>query len=107
MQCALNTHIHKRTITVGTRCTSSVQPPLTITTITIIHDSCKTKVGYVIAGMRSTRQAQVGDTLFHHQSKDSVTMPEPLPGFEKARSMLFARCVCVGVGRRTGGCLNL
>ena len=40
--------------------------------------------------MRSTRQAQVGDTIFHHQQgKD--TLPERLPGFEKARAMLYAR----------------
>lgn len=50
------------------------------------------QVGYVIAGMRSTRQAQVGDTIFHYQhAKDMEKMPEPLPGFEKARAMLYAR----------------
>jgi translation elongation factor EF-4 len=44
--------------------------------------------------MRSTRQAQVGDTLFHHnQSKDPTAMPAPLPGFEKAKAMLYARWV--------------
>ncbi len=52
------------------------------------------QVGYVIAGMRSTRQAQMGDTLFHHHkgeaAQQAAGMPTPLPGFEKARSMLFA-----------------
>ena len=48
--------------------------------------------------MRSTRQAQVGDTLFHHHSKDkdASSMPEPLPGFEKAKAMLYARWVWWG-----------
>ena len=52
------------------------------------------QVGYVIAGMRSTRQALMGDTLFHHHKGGGeaaeAAMPSPLPGFEKAKSMLFA-----------------
>ena len=52
------------------------------------------QVGYVIAGMRSTRQALMGDTLFHHHKRGGeaaeAAMPAPLPGFEKAKSMLFA-----------------
>jgi translation factor GUF1, mitochondrial len=47
------------------------------------------QVGYVIAGMRSTRQAQIGDTISHFHGRDAI-LPPPLPGFEPARSMLFA-----------------
>lgn len=69
------------------QCAPSHPHPLTFVAFVL----STTQVGYVVAGMRSTRQAQVGDTIFHHQAKDSAVMPEPLPGFEKARSMLFAR----------------
>lgn len=35
------------------------------------------QVGYVVTGMRSTKEARVGDTLFHHRM-----IVEPLPGIE-------------------------
>lgn len=34
---------------------------------------------YVVTGMRSTKEARIGDTLFH-----SRTIVEPLPGFLSA-----------------------
>uniref|UniRef100_A0A0E0PTG1 Translation factor GUF1 homolog, mitochondrial n=1 Tax=Oryza rufipogon TaxID=4529 RepID=A0A0E0PTG1_ORYRU len=43
------------------------------------------QVGYVISGMRSTKEARIGDTL--HQAKSIV---EPLPGFKPARHMVFS-----------------
>lgn len=43
------------------------------------------QVGYVVTGMRSTKEARIGDTLFH-----SRTVVEPLPGFKPARHMVFA-----------------
>ncbi|KAG8069628.1 hypothetical protein GUJ93_ZPchr0006g44263 [Zizania palustris] len=43
------------------------------------------QVGYVISGMRSTKEARIGDTL--HQAKSTV---EPLPGFKPARHMVFS-----------------
>ncbi|KAL3693291.1 hypothetical protein R1sor_006942 [Riccia sorocarpa] len=43
------------------------------------------QVGYVIAGMRSTKEARIGDTL--HLSRTQV---EPLPGFKPAKHMVFA-----------------
>ncbi|EWM25310.1 gtp binding protein [Nannochloropsis gaditana] len=51
------------------------------------------QVGYVIAGMRSTRQAKMGDTIYHHQkgaAEAAEAGVDPLPGFETAKSMLFA-----------------
>ncbi|XP_076877942.1 translation factor Guf1, mitochondrial isoform X2 [Brachyhypopomus gauderio] len=43
------------------------------------------QVGYVIAGMKEVKDAQIGDTLHLH------TFPvEPLPGFTPAKSMVFA-----------------
>ncbi|KAI4904907.1 hypothetical protein NFI96_033152 [Prochilodus magdalenae] len=43
------------------------------------------QVGYVIAGMKEVKEAQVGDTLYLH--KQPV---EALPGFKPAKSMVFA-----------------
>ncbi|KAJ8775208.1 hypothetical protein K2173_020212 [Erythroxylum novogranatense] len=43
------------------------------------------QVGYVVSGMRSTKEARVGDTL--HHSRSNV---EPLPGFRPAKHMVFS-----------------
>uniref|UniRef100_A0A3P8Z3E2 Tr-type G domain-containing protein n=1 Tax=Esox lucius TaxID=8010 RepID=A0A3P8Z3E2_ESOLU len=43
------------------------------------------QVGYVIAGMKEVKEAQIGDTLYHQ--KHPV---EPLPGFKPAKAMVFA-----------------
>jgi len=50
------------------------------------------QVGYVIAGMRSTRQARIGDTMYvpeewENKGRETVV---PLPGYEAAKPMLFA-----------------
>ncbi|GMN42356.1 hypothetical protein TIFTF001_011570 [Ficus carica] len=43
------------------------------------------QVGYVVSGMRSTKEARVGDTLFHTRS-----VVEPLPGFKPVKHMVFS-----------------
>ncbi|KAK2972396.1 hypothetical protein RJ640_010833 [Escallonia rubra] len=43
------------------------------------------QVGYVVSGMRSTKEARVGDTLQHYRST-----VEPLPGFKPAKHMVFS-----------------
>eukprot|EP01135_Chromosphaera_perkinsii_P000763 Nk52_evm51s151 gene=Nk52_evmTU51s151 len=43
------------------------------------------QVGYIIAGMKTTKEARVGDTLFF---PDSGVVP--LPGFKAAKPMVFA-----------------
>ncbi|KAK9682423.1 hypothetical protein RND81_10G072800 [Saponaria officinalis] len=43
------------------------------------------QVGYVVSGMRSTKEARVGDTLHHAR-----IVVEPLPGFKPARHMVFS-----------------
>lgn len=43
------------------------------------------QVGYMVSGMRSTKEARVGDTLFHNK-----TIVEPLPGFKAAKHMVFS-----------------
>lgn len=43
------------------------------------------QVGYLIAGMKTVKEARVGDTLFHN--KIPVT---PFPGFKPAKPMVFA-----------------
>ncbi len=43
------------------------------------------QVGYVIAGMKTIKEARVGDTLFHY--KKPVI---PFPGFKPAKPMVFA-----------------
>ncbi|MFH1832092.1 MAG: translation elongation factor 4 [bacterium] len=43
------------------------------------------QVGYIICGMKTVKEARVGDTFF------SIKTPiEPLPGFKPAKSMVFA-----------------
>ena len=54
------------------------------------------QVGYVIAGMRSTKQARIGDTMYIPSewsgkgSRSAGRPPRPLPGYEPAKCMLFA-----------------
>ncbi|MGE0010433.1 MAG: translation elongation factor 4 [Candidatus Babeliales bacterium] len=43
------------------------------------------QVGYVITGMKTVKEAQVGDTIFHRKQKGT-----PFPGFKKAKPMVFA-----------------
>lgn len=43
------------------------------------------QVGYLIAGMKTVKEARVGDTLYH--SKEAV---KALPGFKPAKPMVFA-----------------
>ncbi len=43
------------------------------------------QVGYVITGMKTVREARVGDTLYH--AKKTVV---PFPGFKPAKPMVFA-----------------
>lgn len=43
------------------------------------------QVGYIVSGMRSTKEARIGDTLYH--SRNTV---EPLPGFKPAKHMVFS-----------------
>jgi translation elongation factor EF-4 len=51
------------------------------------------QVGYIIAGMRSTRQARIGDTMYipsEWESSSSTSLLQPLEGYEAAKQMLFA-----------------
>ena len=43
------------------------------------------QVGYLIAGMKTVKEARVGDTIYH--TKNPVT---PFPGFKPAKPMVFA-----------------
>lgn len=43
------------------------------------------QVGYLVAGMKTVREARVGDTIFH--TKKEVT---PFPGFKPSKPMVFA-----------------
>jgi translation factor GUF1, mitochondrial len=43
------------------------------------------QVGYLVAGMKTVKEARVGDTIYH--TKKAVT---PLPGFKPAKPMVFA-----------------
>lgn len=43
------------------------------------------QVGYLITGMKTVREARVGDTIYH--TKKPV---QPFPGFKPAKSMVFA-----------------
>lgn len=43
------------------------------------------QVGYIIPGMKTVKEAQIGDTFFHEKRQGI-----PLPGFKPAKSMVFA-----------------
>ncbi|KAL7100851.1 hypothetical protein ACP275_08G020800 [Erythranthe tilingii] len=43
------------------------------------------QVGYVVSGMRSTKEARIGDTLHHTR-----TTIQPLPGFKPVKHMVFS-----------------
>ncbi|TDH71683.1 hypothetical protein CCR75_004411 [Bremia lactucae] len=47
------------------------------------------QVGYMIAGMKTTTDAKMGDTFFLYETIKSTTLT-PLTGFQEARSMVFA-----------------
>lgn len=42
-------------------------------------------MGYIIAGMKDVKEAQIGDTLYLQEQP-----VEPLPGFKPAKAMVFA-----------------
>ena len=44
------------------------------------------EVGYVATGLKTVREVRVGDTI----TSDSRPAPEPLPGYQPAKSMVFA-----------------
>ncbi|KAF1773375.1 Tr-type G domain, conserved site [Phytophthora cactorum] len=46
------------------------------------------QVGYIIAGMKTTTEAKVGDTFFREGTASADL--KALPGFQEARSMVFA-----------------
>ena len=77
---------------IDTRSDFSVQEIGILTPATLRTSSLRSgQVGYVIAGMRSTRQARIGDTMYvpteWTKGSDELT---PLPGYEAAKPMLFA-----------------
>lgn len=43
------------------------------------------QVGFLIAGMKTVKEAQIGDTIFHAKKPVNI-----LPGFKPAKSMVFA-----------------
>ncbi len=45
------------------------------------------EIGYVVTGLKSTREARVGDTLYIGKNLENAS---PLPGFRIVRPMLFA-----------------
>lgn len=48
------------------------------------------QVCYVIAGLKSTRQARIGDTMYIPSEWRSTSEVTPLSGYESAKQMLFA-----------------
>lgn len=47
------------------------------------------QVGYIIAGMKDVKEAQIGDTLYLQEQP-----VEALPGFKPAKAMVFAGKKC-------------
>ncbi len=48
------------------------------------------QVGYVITGMKTVREARVGDTIFNIQKGGSKRAEQAFPGFKPAKPMVFA-----------------
>ncbi|XP_050381503.1 translation factor GUF1 homolog, mitochondrial [Argentina anserina] len=53
-----------------------------LTSTGVLHTG---QVGYVVSGMRSTKEARIGDTLHHNK-----TIVQPLSGFKPAKHMVFS-----------------
>ncbi len=54
------------------------------------------EVGYVVTGLRSVREARVGDTVWHKgESGIAVENAKPLPGYNVVRPFVFAGVFCV------------
>lgn len=49
------------------------------------------EVGYIVTGLKSTREARVGDTIYFGSSPEKAS---PLPGYAQPRPMLFAGVFC-------------
>jgi translation elongation factor EF-4 len=47
-------------------------------------------VGYVVSGMKSTRQARIGDTIYSPSQWVGGKEMSPLEGYEPAKQMLYA-----------------
>ncbi|MCF7845920.1 MAG: translation elongation factor 4 [Candidatus Peribacteraceae bacterium] len=44
------------------------------------------EIGYIVTGLKSVRDARVGETVWHGKNKN----PEPLPGYKKVSPFVFA-----------------
>ena len=76
---------------IDTRSDFSVQEIGILTPSPLRTSSLRTgQVGYVIAGMRSTRQARIGDTMYVPSAWGKGSELTPLDGYEAAKPMLFA-----------------
>ncbi len=53
------------------------------------------EVGYVVTGLKSTREARVGDTIYGGKDTDTVS---PLPGYESVKPMVFSGIFCTEGG---------
>ncbi len=51
-----------------------------------VDELCAGEVGYVATGLKSVREAQVGDTV----TTVARPAPQPLPGYQPAKSLVFA-----------------
>jgi GTP-binding protein LepA len=76
---------------IDSRSDFSVQEIGILTPVPLRTTSLRTgQVGYIIAGMRSTRQARIGDTMYVPVEWPKLEELVPLSGYEAAKPMLFA-----------------
>lgn len=54
------------------------------------------EIGYVVTGMKTVRDARVGDTIWRHATLGSKpeTKPKPLPGYKTVTPYVFAGVFC-------------
>lgn len=48
------------------------------------------EVGYIVTGLKSTREARVGDTIY----SGDIENPKPLPGYNPPKPMIFSGVFC-------------
>ncbi|ORY45288.1 GTP-binding protein lepa [Rhizoclosmatium globosum] len=103
--------VHSGTLKKGQRITSHyTKNTYEVTQLGIMHPEqtptpCLTvgQVGFIHLGMKSTRDANIGDTFYASKSPNTPP-PTPFPGFKPAKSMVFAGAVAVS--RETSAALG-
>ncbi len=53
------------------------------------------EVGYIVTGLKSVREARVGDTVWASSKIKDIDLAKPLPGYKKVLPMVYAGIFCI------------